>query len=617
MRVFFHPANFGVAANAASIRMKASLPLRAFDTVDDLRQELDATTDNVGNMVHNEAVAKSFEVNRLRSCMAPLYHFYVNESKSDKKLFQKNMESSFDAVVLSLANLIAPPLPGREAAQQKHMELLCEILDALPIPFYMFGLGMQDAIDDIDKLVPGMVELLKLLNDKAAMFGVRGAQTEAFMHSNGFTNAKALGCPSLYIYPDNVLSLQTPDVRKGASALTAGHLWLRNIFGYQPERTEFLRNLASTYQSDYVFQNDIYSYHELNAIRGFYDDSNGLVDKHVMEDYLTAHGVAPIPFKDYWHFRDARSWRMLAEKTDFYFGDRFHGGVVSLQVGKPALFVYKDLRVEELTAHVGAPSISFDDLEGQDLTEVVAHAFSKPKLEQFKDTYTERAKEYYDTCTQAGMKPLDEVRSRSVRREGLQHDWQQPLIDAAIGGAGGKALPVRTQAALNIVSQDQDNHRSGELLIRALVADTMHKGLDAVSDLMTEQKNEEFAWRDAEYFFRLAYFLSENQQYVNALKFADVYYSKIYKRKGQLTELYVSIQIELGNFEAAEAALLRRADDEGYEATFALLLAKVSILSGKLEEGLERLKLVRGMSGSDGLEDRIAVLEEMHAELST
>ncbi len=610
MRIFFHPANFGVAANAAAIRMKASLPLRSFDTIDDVREEKDATTENVGNMVHNEAVAKSFEINRLRSCMAPLYHFYVNESKSNKKLFQQSMKNGFDAVVLSLANLISPPLPGGEAAQQKHMELLCEILDALPIPFYMYGLGMQNPIDNIDKLVPGMVEFLKLLNDKSAMFGVRGAQTEKFMHDHGFTNAKALGCPSLYVYPENILSIETPDVGKTASVLTAGHLWLRNIFGFQPERMQFLRDLADTYQSEYVFQDDIYSFHELSAVRGFYDDSSGLVDKSAMDNYLTAHGLSSIPFKNYWHFRDSRSWRMLAAKTDFYFGDRFHGGVVSLQVGKPALFVYRDLRVEELTEHVGAPSISFDELQDKDIADVAADAFSKERLEKFKDTYLDRANEYYDYCTERGMKPLKEIRSRAHRRTGLQYAWQQPLIDAVCAGKKPEELPDRLQAALNIISMDQHNHRSGELLVRALIAERMHEELAEVSILMTDQEQGKAEWIDAEYFFRMAHLLAEQKLWEDALKFADVYYNTIYKRKGHRTELYAAIQIELGNYEDAEAALLRRPDDEGYQVIFASMRVKTLILSGRTAEAREQLEVVKAMEGAGQHAERLESLKQ-------
>lgn len=609
MRIFFHPSNFGVAANAAGIRMKASLPLLAFDTVANLRSEFSATTENVGNMVHNEAVAKSFEYNSLRSCCAPLYHFYVNESKSDRKLFQSNMKHNFDAVVLSLANLISPPAKGREEAMQKHMELLCEILDALPIPFYMFGLGLQNPVDDINKLVPGMIELLKLLNDKAAMFGVRGAQTEAFMHRNGFTNAKALGCPSLYIYPDNIMSIRAPDYGKNASVLTAGHLWLRNIFGSQPERIDFLRKLARTYKSSYVFQDDIYSFHELNFTRSFYDDANGLIDKEVMNNYLTAHGVEALPFADYWHFRDVRSWRMLAEKTDFYFGDRFHGGVVALQVGKPALFAHTDLRVEELTTHMGAPNCSLNEVLDQPFEDIVANSFSREKLEQFKDTYHDRAIEYYDTCQQAGMKPLTEVRSRLFKKQAQPQAWQKSLAAATCIKKKRNNLPKRVEASLRILSLDQHNHRSGELLVRTLIAEKMYDELNEVSTLMTNMEKGSTEWEDAEYFYRMAYFLVEQKRYEDALKFAEVYYNQIYKRKGPRTELYVTIQLELGNYEAAKEALLRRIDDEGYAVRFRMLLAKVENLLGKPDEARSVIKDARKLDKEGNHTASLSALE--------
>ena len=333
-----------------------------------------------------------------------------------------------------------------------------------------------------------------------------------------------------------------------------------------------------------------------------------------MENYLAAHGVEPVPFRDYWHFRDARSWRMLAEKTDFYFGDRFHGGVVSLQVGKPALFVYRDLRVEELTTHIGAPNISFDDLEGRDCLEVASSAFSAESLEKFRDTYEMRAREYYDICAAAGMTPLEEIRRRSVRRAGPQHGWQQPLAEAVCKTKKRKDLPAAVRAALNIISLDQDNNRSCEILIRALVSEGMHKECDAISTLMTDVEGEELEWKDAEYFFRMAYFLTGLLCWQDALKFAEVYYNKIYKRIGQHTELYATIQIELGNYEAAEAALTRRADDEGFEVIFAVMQAKVSALAGRIDEAKERIVAAKAMEDADQYQDRFADVERFIAE---
>ena len=610
MRVLFHPSNFGVAANAGALKMKASLPLSAYDTIEDVTKELSATTDNVGNIIHNEAVAKSFEINSLRSCMAPLYHIFVNESKSDKKLFQAKIKEGFDAVVLSLANLISPPLPGREKEQQKHMELLCEILDALPVPFYMFGLGMQNPVDDINDLVPGMRDFLKLLNDKAAMFGVRGAQTEGFMHKHGYTNAKTLGCPSLYVYPANMLSIETPDLSKNARVLTAGHKWLRTFMGYQTERMDFLRKLAETYKTEYVYQDDFYSFHELGPVRGFYDDATGRVNKDIMDDYMTVHGVEPIPFENLWHFRDGRTWRLLAEKTDFYFGDRFHGGVVSLQVGKPALFMYKDLRVQELTDHIGVPSCSFDDLEGRDYTEVLEEAFSKERLEQFKDTYAMRAREYYDYCTERGMTPLAQIRSRSTRSVGYRFKWQQQLADILKAKSDAGELPVKSNAAMKVVLRDQYNHKSGELLLRALVADNMDAELNQVAKILTDLDAGEESRDAAGYFYRIAYFLYGKKKFEAALLFADIYYNSIYFRRGKHTELFACINMDMGNYEQAHKALDCRKDDEGFVARFLILRAKVSLFEGNKADAKAFIDAARNAGVEGGEKGMIATLEK-------
>jgi len=606
MRIFFHPANFGVAQNSARIITKSSLPLRAFDSIQDVETEINATTLNVGNIVHNEAVAKAFNADRRRSCMAPLEHFYISECRSDLAKFQGTMRSCFDAVVLSFANLISAPAPGRRAAQQKHMERLCEILEALPIPFYIFGMGMQSLVDDENELTPGMLEFLKLIDKKAKLFAVRGEHTVAFLHRIGCSNAVALGCPSLYVYPDNMMSVQTPNTAKGASVLTAGYLGLKYLLGFQSERVDFLRDLARDYNTNYVFQNDVYSYHELKAARGFYDDSSGRCSKEILDNYMAVQGVDPMGFQGYWHMRDARSWRLLAEQHDFYFGDRFHGGVVALQVGKPALFMSHDIRVEELTNHVGAPNCSFAELKEKPLEEIVATAFTSGRLEYYKDTYSARAAEFYERCTEAGIKPLHAVKSRATMAvEKPLSEWQSALIDAATVNRAEDNLPISVAAALGILAQPQQNYGVSELLVQALLAEQMYGEASLCVDIILGEIVEGDKL-SAEFLFRLTAKYNRAGRYEDALKFADIFYNKLFVRKGRNTQLYCNILFGLKKYEEAEEALNRKLDEPGFESVFAFMLTRSAQGMGKHALTLDRVAAATALDSDDKFKDRLS-----------
>jgi len=609
MRIFFHPANFGVAPNSARVITKSSLPLQAFDSIKDVETELAATTPNVGNIVHNEAVAKAFRADRRRSCMAPLERFYLKECESNLNKFQSAMRNNFDAVVLSFANMIAVPPQQRRSAQQAHMERLCEILEALPIPFYVFGMGKQDVIEDAGKLTPGMDEFLRLLHRKAKLFAVRGNHTRDFLHSMGCSSAVALGCPSLYVYPDNMLSLETPNTKPGATVLTAGYLGLRHLGGHQPERVEFLRVLAEKYKTNYTFQNDVYGYHELKAVRGFYDDATGRCDKGILDNYLTVLGVEPINFEGYWHFRDARAWRQLAEAHDFYFGDRFHGGVVALQVGKPALFMYRDLRVKELTDHIGAPNCSFESLGEKPLEEVVHAAFTSERLEQYKDTYSMRAAEFYQHCEQVGILPLAVIRTRAIAKKDRHvADWQTALASAASASIDPAVLPKKVVSALEILSRPQQDHRAAELLVRVLLDEKMFDQASNSADIILLESKANKTKLDVDFFFRLASRFRSARRWEDALKFADIFYNEYYIRKGRNTQLYASILIALNRHEEAETVLLRKEAESGFETKFAFLLARTAAATGQYTLALQRVDKARALDELNEFEDRLNVI---------
>lgn len=406
MRAFFHPANPGYTTSFAKISGNAGLPLQSVQTIRQLRSQISASSANVGNVIHNEAIAKTFGFDTTFSAMGGIERFFTVECNSSPVEFRQKLSRNFDAVFFSFANLIAPPqMNGKEDMQKKQFSRLCEIVKNIDIPLIVLGVGLQQRLGSRDDILPELAEFMLEINRKSAVFGCRGAETKAYLQSIGCNNVRALGCPSLYVYPSRVLSIEPLESVTGKSGITAGYLDRKHFLGYQPQRMESLSKIASALDLSYVFQNDLLTLSELDDTLGLYSDADNRCDPEIINAYIDSFGYK-IPISDYRFFRDPRSWRQYAGVQDYFFGDRFHGGVVSLQSGRPALFIYNDVRVMELTEHFALPSVSLEEVISGDVHEILENGFSRDSIEKMHDTYSERLDEYFASAKDAGLVPL-------------------------------------------------------------------------------------------------------------------------------------------------------------------------------------------------------------------
>ncbi|WP_262689755.1 polysaccharide pyruvyl transferase family protein [Kordiimonas aestuarii] len=627
-RILFHPANFGVAANNAKLVHKASLPLSAARSIADLKAEIAATTLNVGNIVHNEAVAKSFEVDRAKSCLSSIEHLYFTECGGRTADFASCLTANFDAVVFSYANLIAPPLQGRADAQERHMARLCEVVEALPIPLYVFGMGMQEALTDASPLVPSMRELLKLIDKKAEIFGVRGAETEAFLHGMGCVHAVALGCPSLYVYPENILKIAPLKARKKHKVLTAGYLGLRHLTGYQAERVDFLRALASRYRVNYVFQNDIYSYHELGDLPGIYDDATGECDKAAIAAYMQAYGQEPIDFDGMWHFRDARSWRQFAAMHDFYFGDRFHGGVVALQASRPALFVYKDLRVRELTNHFAIPNVALAEVTPETMPELLRAAFSAERTERFREQYAARLGDYHFRCRDAGLMPRGAHPVGAVAKPAAA--WRTEVARIALAASrvrrktdarpeGRTIYPefvkkrnrVRDQitAAVELLMRPKASAALLEPVVRTLLTNARPQAAQKCLTCFLDTAQAEIATLPDDACFRLANLYNRYQMHEAARRIIELLYVDRERRGEKNARLYANILLAEGNYTAAEQVLMPILGKGAADAATEFQLARAAFGQGRAGDAIARAEAALAHKPEAALLSRIEHLK--------
>lgn len=394
MKIFFHGPSVSTTRPLVELSSITGVHTSKFqETLSNVRSAFNLTG-NTGNMVHAEAPLKLFKYNTRKSVVGDLHLLW--QQYEDKEVFKRELENNFDYIILSLANLIRPDFNTN----------LYEILRIIDIPFMTLGVGLQNDVS-FSSLRPNTQELLRVINKKAKLFGVRGLRTEAWLHNNGFTNAVSLGCPSLYVYPEKVGKVRSAEnVEK---VVTAGHL--SDYFlskGIANKRIKALVNLSRQYKSvSYVFQDEPFSYKELIDSEGVWDESTSTLNTEVINSYLSVRLRENVEFHKFYFFFSTDSWRSVYCGYDLYIGDRLHAGIAAMQAGIPAVILYDDERVKELAQYYNFPSASLDKVLELGFGEVLDSQLSVESQERFISTYSRAYNKFILEVKNAGLTPVD------------------------------------------------------------------------------------------------------------------------------------------------------------------------------------------------------------------
>lgn len=392
MRILFHGP--GTSTYLPEIRLPNTSGLRhaVTDRLIDLKDS-HSLTSNRGNLIHGEAPARIFNCRRRHSAFAnlgTLHRIFGNRLK-------EILPNHFDLIVLSAANFISP---SRDLTRLR--DALNVIGDA--VPFMVLGAGMQgdNALADLH---PSVQEILDIYNKRAIVFGVRGKQTEAWLHGNGFTNAQALGCPSMYVFPRSILSIDHTAAHQAGPAakiLSAGYLTVKK--GRHFTRGQQLAKALQGTRASYVFQDEFFGYGRLIEERGSFDDATNMGNRDQLNRLLGSAAGVPLDIENYYYFSETAAWRQVALGHDAYIGDRFHGGVAALQVGRPGIFLSHDNRVAELTDYFDLPRMTLEELISEGVGPAIRQRITEGSVAQMKTTYRLRFQRFAETLGKHGIK---------------------------------------------------------------------------------------------------------------------------------------------------------------------------------------------------------------------
>jgi hypothetical protein len=405
MRVLFNPGYNGSPASQSKYQNRSGMPLDTFDHLDGLVSDNHWVTHNNGNMIHAEASSKIFLCNRSRSAVGGLPRFSGIEGADEIETMVASVSKEFDAIVLNFANIIHRK--GRLAEKvfltlESGFGSIATFIENLKdVQIFAYGVGLQGDMEADKSLIgPQLYRLLAALNKKAVVFGTRGAATAKFLNDLGFDNAKALGCPSMYINPSATANLKSNPIKENSRVTSAGHL---NSYGLSSGRVQPLLEIAKAYDTDYAFQDDLYKLfpsERLSEIR--YNSESHEVEKLAAEKFILEGLKRPSAFSRYYYFRSPQAWRAFSATRDIYIGDRFHGGVTFLQVGLPAGFIYYDARVLELTSFYGLQAFKPQQVLDMGPQETLRVITSQEAMAKFKDTYSDRIAAFSKSSKEAG-----------------------------------------------------------------------------------------------------------------------------------------------------------------------------------------------------------------------
>jgi hypothetical protein len=261
----------------------------------------------------------------------------------------REFRRKYEKLVIFTANLIR----GDYSADT---ELL--MVKKLDLPTIMMSVGIQDKLN-LD-LPAATVELLDIFRVKNDFVLCRGLESANFLRDKRVDNAFEAGCPSIFAFPEQIkralISLSAIDTNQKLNILMSGYL------GNQIGTVEDINALSSVASNiSYALQDDhlFYGFNLSPENNSFYEWENGLIK-----------GTANYEFKElvekepsYHIFWETDQWRKFASAHDVFIGRRFHGGVIAMQAGVPALFLNIDDRMREMLAYAGFPCLEASILQ--------------------------------------------------------------------------------------------------------------------------------------------------------------------------------------------------------------------------------------------------------------
>lgn len=207
-------------------------------------------------------------------------------------------------------------------------------------PIIPISIGLQaDNFDPNFTIHPSTVKIFAEMQEKSVL-AVRGNYTAEILNKHGIKNIRIIGCPSMYMELNPYKKISKKPFEQLGSRVSCNYRTLtKDLTKNDFEIMKYLNSYATVFieQTQNYIPSEIYHYIPNEVI--------WLITKKLRIFFV---------FSD---------WLNLMKSFDFNIGARFHGNVVAVLTGIPALFLTIDSRTEELTDFFKLPTLNINDFD--------------------------------------------------------------------------------------------------------------------------------------------------------------------------------------------------------------------------------------------------------------
>ncbi|MGN1173956.1 MAG: polysaccharide pyruvyl transferase family protein [Roseburia sp.] len=283
-------------------------------------------------------------------------------------------------------------------------------LENKDVQLSVLGLGVQiDLNNSIDDFIIELsknrdtIRALKIISEHSKYIGIRGNVTGECLDKLGIHNWKVIGCPSFY----------EPFRKYGEIKLdkcTSGQVVINVTPGKFGEHKMLEYGIKN--KKDIVLQ----AMQDMPLVLW---ENRPIEERHLRQKFPGLEDVTTSEVQDYikefghmFYTRDDWSDYLIEKKVSFSIGSRFHGNMMALSNGMPALWVVHDVRTKELVDAMKLPHITYQELLKYSVDELKDMCNYG---QDFYDNYCSMGREYVELLNQCDVK-------HNFNREGV-YSW--------------------------------------------------------------------------------------------------------------------------------------------------------------------------------------------------